>query len=480
MEKPQLWNHQKEAILRGRFLDCFALFFEPGTGKSRTTIELLSDKYSQNDFRKKGAILNTLILCPLVVVEQWKREFEKYSNISQTQIFTMIGNGQKKFGVMKAVQEDFRIRGLNHILITNYETLYNTIVMPFIEKWVEVLVCDESSRLKEQKAKRTKISIKLADKCKCRYILSGTPILGSQLDIFTQFRILDNGKTFGKNYFAFRAKYFKDKNASWKGSHSYFPDWVPREDCSTKIQEEIRPLSMVVKKEEVLDLPPLVKEEIFVELSLPERRAYNSMRDSLIAFLNDKACVAEMALTKCLRLQQMVSGFMKFDDDSEKSFPEFAKLAALSELLEDIAPSQKIIVWCTFKKNYADIKNVCEKLGLSYAELHGEIPDKDAEVTRFTNDNTCRVLIANPQAGGLGISLTVAGYSIFYSRGFSLEADIQAEARNYRGGTLEAGHKKVTRIDLIVRDSIDELVLNAIKMKLQTANEILGMLKQKL
>lgn len=466
----ELWQHQRDCIEKAKDLDGFALFCDPGTGKSRTALEMII---------KKGPH-NVLILGPLVVVQQWKREFIRFSNINPKNIFTFDKDGLYKASLIASMTSPDK-----KIVITNFETLYNPKCFDFFMGFVEILICDESSRLKNPSAKRTKQAIKLADKAKYRYILSGTPILGSQLDIFSQFRILDGGKTFGKNYFLFRAKYFYDKNATWRGSQNYFPDWQPKPDCNKKIQDAIRPLSFHITKEEALDLPALVKEEVLVELTPGQRKAYNSMKDSLIAFLNDKACVAEMALTKCLRLQQMVSGFMRFDDDTEKSWDDFAKLSALSDLLEDIAPNHKVIVWAIFKKNYADIKKVCDSLKLPYAELHGEISNKDVEIKRFMEDASCRVLIANPNAGGLGVNLTAASYAIFYSRGFGLEADIQAEARNHRGGTDIAlaymgKDIKVTRIDLIVKDSIDELIMFAIKSKLDTSNAILGMLREKL
>lgn len=443
-------------------------------GKSRTAIEILKHKFGEKITQ------NILILGPIIIVEQWKREWEKFSKFNPNLIVALGGNLtglQKAKAMVKIGYTDTK-----QIVITNYDSLYNKEVFRHLKEFIKdgVLVCDESSRLKNPKARRTKLCTELADAAESRYILSGTPVLNSQLDIFSQFRILDGGKTFGKNFFAFRARFFVDKNAGWKGSHNYFPDFVPKASANAEIRELIRPISSRVTKEEAMDLPSLIRKEVFVELSREERKQYNQMKESLITFLNDKACVAQMALTKCIRLQQMVSGFMHFDDGTEKSFPEFAKISALRDLLEDIAPNHKVIVWCIYKRNYEDIKKVCAELCLGVSELHGGVLNKDDEVQRFQSDSTCRVMIANPSAGGLGVNLTSASYSIFYSRSFSLEHDIQAESRNHRGGSLEAGHKKITRIDLIAKDSIDEIVLQAIKNKLSTSNDILNLLRQKI
>ena len=92
-------------------------------------------------------------------------------------------------------------------------------------------------------------------------------------------------------------------------------------------------------------------------------------------------------------------------------------------------------------------------------------------VERLNNDPSCRVLIGHTGSGGIGINLIAASYSIFYSRSFSLEYDIQAEARNYRGGSEK--HTKVTRIDLVTPNTIDEEVVKALASKKKIGYQVL-------
>lgn len=467
-----LWKHQEEARQRAKSLDNFALFMDPGVGKSLTTVAILCDKY-----KEEGRILNTLVLTPPVVVEQWEREFHKAKEMIPVGLVKpLTGTNAKRY------KNHCDIEKLGHkfIAITNYEALYNKSLFTKFLDWAEILVCDESSKLKEPSAKRSKLAAQIAAKCKYRYILSGTPILSSPMDIFQQFVVLDNGATFGKNFYKFRAEYFVDKNASWKGNHNYFPSWIPKPDCNKGISYKIAPVSMHIKKEDAIDLPPLLKKEVFVEMSIEQKKAYQEMRDFFVTVVKDKACVADLVLTKILRLQQIVSGFVKFDDDTEKEFEDVPRLAALAEILEETVPVEKVIVWAAFKRNYTQIRKVCNELKFKYAELTGDTTDKDAEVQRFQTDPECRVMIANQQAGGIGVNLTAAGTAVFYSKNFSLEGDVQAEARCHRGGSLEMGHTKITRIDLVCRDTIDELINLAIISKLKTGDEILSLIKKRL
>ena len=90
----------------------------------------------------------------------------------------------------------------------------------------------------------------------------------------------------------------------------------------------------------------------------------------------------------------------------------------------------------------------------------------------FRNDPEIRVIICNQAAAGVGINLIEASYSIYYSKNFSLEHDLQSGARNYRGGSEV--HEKVTRIDLIAENTIDELVNEALSNKQNISDRILS------
>lgn len=458
----KLWAHQTSAVERAKSLNYFGLFFDTGTGKTRTAIEILNYRYAEH-----GKTLKTLIVTPLVVVENFRRELERFCHAPKDKIVALTGDWKKRVKTFDIMQNG------NFICITNYESLYNKDFFKRVNDWSpEIIVLDELHKIKDIKAKRTKLCTILSKTAKYRYGLSGTPILNTQLDLFSQIAFLDHGETFGKNFFIFRARYFHDTNIQRKGSHSYFPNWVPREGIDKELKSLIAPFTMVAKKSECLDLPPMVRKEVIVTMGEDQAKAYKSMKKDFIAFIKDKACTAEMALTKSLRLQQIVSGFMKTEDESEILFSDIPRLTVLRSLLEDITLSHKVIIWCAFKKNYEMVEIVCRSMGLGYAMLHGETPNRQEEIDRFQTDNTTQVMIANPAAGGIGVNLTAASYMIYYSKSFSLEHDLQSEARCYRGGSEI--HESITRIDLISPATIDGLILAILKEKKEIGSRVLG------
>jgi SNF2 family DNA or RNA helicase len=473
-----LWEHQKRAVKMALTpgMDCLGLFMEVGVGKSRTMIEILRYLCA-----KEGRILKTLILAPKIVLTNWKREFAKYSKIHSRDIVILSGpQGRRKKDFMEAVLKDHALIG-NKIIITNYEALQMEELFTLFMDWCpEVMVADEAHRLKNPEGKRAKAAIRLSDITQYRYALTGTPILNSAMDVFNVFRFLDKGETFGKNFWKFRSIWFEDENARWAGNSSYFPSYVPRPDTYQEFHQLIYKKAVRARKSECLDLPPFVRKEVFVELGREQLRLYREMRDEYIAYVKGlekssepRAVVAQLAVTKALRLQQIVTGFAKTEDGSVHKIKDNPRIKALEDLLEQLTPEHKVIVWSVFHENYADIAKVCEKLKIPYTELHGKIPQgqRDDNIATFTKDPKCRVLIANQAAGGIGINLVESDVSIFYSKNFSLEQDLQAEGRNYRGGSEQ--HKSVTRIDIVAEETIDQLIAEALATKQNIGAQIL-------
>jgi SNF2 family DNA or RNA helicase len=492
MDNRPLWNHQKLGVQRAREIPNLALFFEMGCGKSRTTIEILRERYA-----KEKRLMRTLILGPVIVLKNWQNEFGMYSKIQPHDVVVLSGPGKRRCKTFLEYAQDPKTMTLTRgrIFITNYEAMEMDELTKLIKDWQpEILVCDESHRLKNPQSVRAKRVVELLGehielvgdkkvlkrKVKHVYELTGTPILNSAMDIFMQYRILDSGRTFGVNFFEFRGRFFEDLNAGMP-SQKHFPKWLPRPETYEALNSRIYDKAMRVLKKDCLDLPPLVKQKVFVELGADQKRMYEEMKNEYITWVKShentsepRAVVAQMALTKALRLQQIASGYAKTEDGAEVKIKNNPRLDTLGELLDELTPSHKVIIWATFHENYRQIAQLCKEKKIEYVELHGGISltEKNRAVDRFRQDETCRVIIANQGAAGIGINLVEASYSIFYSRNFSLEHDLQAESRNYRGGSEV--HKKVTRIDLVASETIDELILEALAAKQNIAEQVLG------
>jgi len=477
----KLYKHQEQALLLSKQVPDIGLFWEMGTGKTAGIIHILRDKY--NTERK---IMRTLILGPVAVTYNWMNEIRKYSKIPDSKVIVLDKKREEKF---KKFAYD-PIRGLNTnggIVIANYEALLNRNLYTEIAEWEpEIIVCDESHMLKNPMSKRAKCVMNLADRAKNRFILTGTPILNSPIDIFQQYRILDGGKTLGKSFYVFRATYFRDANSAWAGKQGYFPKWIPQSEKFDDLSKKIYSKALRVLKSQCLDLPERIEKTVHVELSREQQVAYNAMKKEFVAYVKDimasesgsnSAIVANLAMVKALRLQQIVTGCATLDDGSSLSFGKIPRLDTVRDLLEQITPSHKVILWCSFRDNYRQLGSVCDELGLKYVLITGEqdAKQKQESVEAFQDDDEVKVVIANRRAGGTGINLTAASYSIVYSKNFSLAEELQSRDRNHRGGSEI--HRQIVKIDLCATNTIDETINKALADKKQLSDIIIDLAK---
>lgn len=489
----QPWKHQLEAITRAATTREFGLFFEPGAGKTSTTINILRGKF--NDEKK---ILRTLIFCPPIVIKNWKDEWLTHSKIDPSKVILLTGSGKERERTFRKYAWDSEMKPTGRIFVTNYESLLMKPLFEAFKQWApESLVADESHKIKDSTAKRTKLACALAIEemskgtlvrpaPKYKYILSGSPVLNNPMDIFSQFLFLDGGATFGRSFYAFRGTYFRDKNAGMP-KHLYYPAWEPIPEKLDLMNRLIFQKAMRVLKKDCMDLPPLIRTTIKVPMGPKQRLMYEQMKKDLVTFMDTptgetQAVMAQMALTKALRLMQIASGYVKTVDGEELSIDDDEpnpKLAALEELLKSHTPHRKVIIWTVWRQTYSEIRKVCEKLGLEVIEITGETPAKQRFelVEKFNTDPKARVFVSHPLAGGIGINLVSkvpdvpSDIAVFYSRNFSLEQHLQAEARNYRGGTEK--WESVTHYDLVCENSIDEAVTKRLVEKMEISEKIL-------
>jgi SNF2 family DNA or RNA helicase len=469
--EPVLWEHQRQAYEYAKDLPEYAFLFEPGVGKTLTTIKVLRYKYAQAE-----RVLRTLVVAPLITLENWRNEWLKYSKIPRDCLCVLAGNTKDRIALL----EKFRKRNNeNFIAITNYEglTASKDFLSAVMEWEPEAIVIDESQRIKNGQSKRARTIINIADRTAFRYLLTGTPILNTPMDIFAQWRALDRGKSFGTNFFTFRAKYFYDKNCNMP-KHCHFPNWQIRADSYAEINSIIYKKAMRAIKSECLDLPPFVTQQVFVELSAQQKKMYKEMEANFITSINDNLVTAEIALTKLMRLLQIISGFVKDEYGNITDLKDNPRLEALDELLDDLTPNHKVIIWAVFKENYGHIRNLLSKKNIPFVEAHGEIGtnQKFDSVYKFNTDDNVRVFLGHPGSLGIGINLVASDVSIYFNRTHNLEHDVQSEARNYRGGSEI--HKCITRIDIITKGTLDEVILKNLQDKTNNAEKILSSIKE--
>lgn len=460
----ELLSVQKQAIELGRKIPNLALFWEPGVGKTAAIVRILCEEYN-----KQKRYLNTLIFAPISACPSWARQFSLWSEVDPSRVFVLNKAGAKRLHTLQAQMNS----GKAFIAVTNYEAMLNKDFYEALLKWSpHIVVADESHMLKNPSSVRAKKIYPLASSAQRRFLMTGTPFPNSLLDIYGQYKFMDPS-LFGPNYFRFRLNYFYDKNAGMP-SYCHFPDWQPRPEADKKIGRILAATSLQAKKCDVLDLPPLMEVRVPVEMSPAQDKAYRQMEKFFVAEVGDTVLTAEFAMTKSLRLRQLLAGYASQDVETEaKWFPDLPRMKALTDILDSLGGA-KVIIWTVFQPTYGVIAKECERMGLAYKFLTGEqsAKEKQESIESFSKGST-QVLISNPAAGGTGVDgLQASAYSIYYTRGYNRVEFEQSQARNYRGGSEQ--HQKVTHYHLISEGTLDEAIAEALLLKKSVSEAVLS------
>jgi len=417
-----------------------ALLMEMGTGKTLTTIALIGRAFLN------GLISRALIVAPLSVANVWAEEFEKFAAFDYV-LAVLEGDSGKKADTLR------HMTGTDlQVVVLNYESTWR--LEEELRKWKpDVIVCDESSRIKNPNAKQSKALHRLAKQVKYRLILTGTPIQNNPLDFFSQYKVLDES-IFGPSYYAFRSRY---ATLGGYGNHQI----VGYKNLPELVQKA-HSVAYRVTKEEALDLPEMVDETRYVTLDPQGMKIYESLEAASYAELLKGEVVVRNILTQLLRLQQVTGGFIRDDKGGPVQQVSKAKLMALEEIIDDVlGEGKKLVIFARFVPEIDAISKLLAEKGIKHSVISGEIKNRSEQVQQFQENPEVKVFVGQIQTTGLGLTLTAANTAIFYSMDFNYANYSQARARIHRIGQRNT----CTYIHLVAKDTIDEKVLKTLQRK---------------
>lgn len=445
----------------------FGLLFEMGCGKTITAIAIMGSLW------KYGKVKKVLVVAPSSVCGVWPKEMEEMADFPFAAA-VMAGDKKKRLAALDSLAR--AEKGALQMAVINYESTWREGIFEALAAWKpDLIVADESQRIKTHDASQSKAMHRLGDAAPYKLILSGTPVQNNAVDIFSQYRFLDSS-IFGTSFYAFRNKY-----AIMGGFDKH--QIVGYREMDDLIQKE-HSIAYRVTKSDALDLPEQTFENRYIQLSDADRKVYDQLkRDSYAELESGGEVSAPTVLTKLLRLQQLTGGFLRLDDTDAPKQVNHAKLDALMEIVGDcVDAGQKVVVFARFTAEIDLIVSALKKAGVSFGVIDGRTPTEH-KVDRVTGAHTMSrsevvedfqtnpkttVFLAQIQTAGLGITLHAASTAVFYSMDFNYASYQQATARIHRIGQRNV----CTYIHLLVEKSIDEKVLKAIQVKDDLAKSI--------
>tara|TARA_Y100000401_G_C8323335_1_gene226744 strand:+ start:148 stop:954 length:807 start_codon:yes stop_codon:yes gene_type:complete len=239
-----------------------------------------------------------------------------------------------------------------------------------------------------------------------------------------------------------------------------------------ELTEKVDKFAFRVLKKDCLDLPDKMYTVRSVSLTHEQRVAYVEIRDEAMTILKDELIAVNSIMTQMIRLQQVLSGYLKTEEGKILSLPNY-RIQAVLDILEE--SSGKVIIWSRFRHDIQSLeKEIAAKFGQdSVASYYGDTSDdqrKEAVELFQQPDSKLRFFVGNPQTAGFGLTLTEATTMIYYANDFNLETRIQSEDRCHRIGQK----KSVTYIDLITSGTIDERIVKALRKKIDISAKVLG------
>ncbi len=449
------WRHQvaaydycRKQIATGR--NGILLAMGMGTGKSLVACMLTLGR----DARR------ILIACPLRVVPVWLTQFERHVDapVLIVALDEDAGSVADKRDLAIEKMSLAEARGVPFVGVINYDSAWRT---PFAE-WAEkqswdLVIADEAHRLKSVSGKASLFFKRLRPHARVRVAMTGTPMPHGLTDVYAIARFTDP-TVFGPSYSAFRQKYcvmggFQKKQITGYQHLDEFEALLSR-------------FTFRVGKE-VLDLPPETHVTYHCELSPEARRIYRELEEDFVAQVREGVVTAANAMVKLLRLQQVSGGVVPTDDGTVHRVDN-AKQKLLADTLEDMGNDEPAVVFCRFHADLDAVHEAAKSAGVQSLELSG----RRDELKRW-QDGEAQVLSVQISAGGVGVDLTRARFSIYYSLSFSLGEYDQALSRVHRPGQT----RPVEHVHLVARNTVDVKILRALEKRAEVVQSILAEIK---
>lgn len=425
-----------------------ALFFDMGCGKTPTALEAI------DTLLLLGEIEKVLVIAPKRVAEStWATEANKWDDLRHLRVSKVLGSAAEREKAL-GVDADIYVTSRDNVQWL-CKLCHDRRKWPF-----DMVVLDELSSFKNPSAKRVKALKAFRGRMKRVVGLTGTPAPNGLIDLWSQIYLLDKGVRLGRTVTAYRDRYF----TPGRGSGHVVYEYNLKPGAEGEIYKAIEDIAFSLKKEDVLQLPGQIYQDIALEFPKNIMKQYRKFeRDKVMESLDENGdIIAQSAAALTNKLLQFCGGAV-YDENSAVHVIHDIKLEALEELIE-MSMGEPVLVFYAYKHEKDRIMQ----------RIEGCVEIKNADDIDRWNRGEIKVALAHPASLGFGVNMQEGGHIIcWYGLTFNLENYQQANQRLNR-----PGQKEVCRIyHLVIKGTHDERVLSALKRKEVNQSALLNALK---
>lgn len=452
--KTKLYSFQEEGFNELMNFDKYLLLYEMGCGKSILSLAVAIKR------KELGQINRCLIICG---VNGLKYNWESEIYLHTDKKCTILGNRKNKKGKYEVKSNKDKLEDLDNIksnedlfYITNIESLRDTEIKEKLKKLIEkeiinMVIFDECHTAKSPSSQQGKALLNIASKVKYFYGLTGTILMNNPLDLYVPLKLV------GRETSTFNSYKYHFCTMGGYGNYS-----IVGYKHLDELQMKLKSVSLRKTKDEVLDLPPKIYIDEYVDMETKQKKLYNDVLKSIMEDI-DNIVLSPDPLSRMTRLRQVTD----FPSIIASSITESAKLNRLKEIVEEITNNgNKLLLF----SNWTTVTDILYKELKEYNPclITGQVKDRETEKQKFMTQKEHKILIGTVAAMGTGLTLTAASSVVFFDEPWTSALKQQAEDRAHRIGTQSS----INIITLMCKNTIDEHIHKIIKKKQVTSDTL--------
>ncbi len=403
---------------------------------------------------RRGKPGPTLLLCPVSVVENWRREAARFA----PSLLLHVHHGRERLkgrAFARAAKHSDLVVSTYALALRDRATLAEI-------RW-ERIVLDEAQNIKTREAKQTRAIRSL--EASHRVALTGTPVenrlaeLHSIMD-FLNPGLLGSAESF-REQFATPIERWRDGAAAQRLRRATAPFILRR----LKTDRDI-----------ISDLPEKIEMRVDCHLTTEQATLYRAVVDEMLQRIEEVEGIARsgIVLQALMKLKQVCNHPAHLLKDRSRLDGRSDKLTRLEEILaEALAEGDKALCFTQFAEFGHRLRaHLQERLGAEVLFLHGGTPKRarDQMVERFQSPDGPSLFLLSLKAGGTGLNLTAASHVIHFDRWWNPAVEDQATDRAFRIGQ----RKNVQVRKLTCVGTLEERIDQLISEKKDLAEQIVG------
>ena len=431
------------------------VFLDMGLGKTAIALtavaHLLYDSFE---------VSRVLIIAPLRVArDTWIAELDKWEHLGGLKLERVLGTPKERVAALSRRAELYVINRENVEWLVRH---YAGRKLPF-----DMLVIDELSSFKNSRAKHFLALKKVLPQFSRVVGLTGTPAPNGLEDLWPQIYLLDRGTRLGRTMRSYLDLYFDTPN-SWTPYRR-----EPRPGAEEAIYRRIGDICVSMRAADHLRMPERVDNVVEIRLSAREEKLYRRMERDMLLPYADGDVLALNAASLAGKLLQLANGAV-YDEFHNVRVIHDRKLDALEDLIE-AANGKPVLVMVNYRHDLARIR---QRFGTYSPENPGGVRElKTARDMADWNAGRIPVAATQPASTGHGLNLQHGGSTIvWFGLNWSLELYEQANARLWRQGQKNT----VVVHHLVVKGTMDEQVMRALRDKAADQNALMAAVKAKI